>query len=230
MRTHRRGLRTAAAMIAVAVCAAIVLASGTTGDRVLGQFDFAHNAANLVDAKGLSGPNDVAIDSSATPNRVYVADEDNNRVLGWRDAASFSDGAPADLVIGQPDFISSDCLAASNNSLCIPAGVAADGSGNLYVADYGNSRVLEYTNPFTACAGAFPCVGGAANLVFGQGGDFTSSVCDFDTADGATSTAVDLCDPWGVAVDKAGNVYVADLGNSRVLEYNTPLTTDVTAD
>jgi sugar lactone lactonase YvrE len=230
MRTHRRGLRTAAAMIAVAVCAAIVLASGTTGDRVLGQFDFAHNAANLVDAKGLSGPNDVAIDSSATPNRVYVADEDNNRVLGWRDAASFSDGAPADLVIGQPDFISSDCLAASNNSLCNPAGVAADGSGNLYVADYGNSRVLEFTNPFTACAGAFPCVGGAANLVFGQGGDFTSSVCDFDTADAASSTAVDLCDPWGVAVDRAGNVYVADLGNSRVLEYNTPLTTDVTAD
>jgi hypothetical protein len=223
-------LGTAAAMIAVAVCAAIVLASGTTGDRVLGQLDFVHNAANLVDANGVSSPDDVAIDSSATPNRVYVADEDNNRVLGWRDAASFSNGAPADLVIGQQDFISSDCaIDTSNLNLCTPAGVAVDGAGNLYVADAGNSRVLEYTNPFTACGGAFPCVGGAANLVFGQGGDFTSSGCDSDTTDGS-STNIDLCDPWGVAVDHAGNVYVADLGNSRVLEYNTPLTTDVTAD
>ena len=94
-------------------------------------------------------------------------------MLGWRDAESFSNGAPADLVIGQPDFLSSDCAVTSNLSLCIPAGVAVDTSGNLYVADTGNSRVLEYTNPFAACAGVFPCVGGAANLVFGQGGDFT---------------------------------------------------------
>ena len=116
-------------MIAVAVCAAIVLASGTTGDRVLGQLDFAHSAPNLVDAKGVSTPDDVAIDLSATPNRIYVADEQNNRVLGWRDAESFSNGAPADLVIGQPDFLSSDCVATSNHSLCTPAGVAVDDLG-----------------------------------------------------------------------------------------------------
>ena len=46
----------------------------------------------------------MAIDTSATPNRLYVADDDNNRVLGWNDAASFANGAAADLVIGQPDF------------------------------------------------------------------------------------------------------------------------------
>ena len=228
MKRYRRSLGTAVAMIAV--CAAIVLASGTTGDRVLGQLDFAHDSPNLVDAKGVSSPNDVAIDLSATPNRIYVADEENNRVLGWKDAASFGNGTPADLVIGQPDFFSSDCVATGNDSLCTPAGVAVDGSGNLYVADSGNSRVLEFTSPFTACGGVFPCVGGPANLVFGQGGDFTSSGCDSDTDDGTSSTAIDLCGPWGVAVDGSGNVYVADLGNSRVLEYNSPLTTDVTAD
>ena len=230
MKRYRRKLGAAASIIVVAAFAAMVLASGTTGDRVLGQLDFAHGAANLVDAKGLSGPDDVAIDLSATPNRIYVADEENNRVLGWSDAESFSNGAPADLVIGQPDFLSSDCVATSSDNLCTPAGVAVDGSGNLYVADSGNGRVLEYTSPFKTCGGVFPCVGGPANLVFGQGGDFTSSGCDSDTADGTSSTAVDLCDPWGVAVDGTGNVYVADLGNNRVLEYNTPLTTDVTAD
>ena len=59
-------------MALVTLCAAIVVASGITADRVLGQFDFTHHAANLVDAKGLSGPDAVAIDSSVTPNLAAV--------------------------------------------------------------------------------------------------------------------------------------------------------------
>ena len=50
---HRR-LKIAAATVPLALLAVIVLASGTTADRVLGQFDFVHNAANLVDARGCS--------------------------------------------------------------------------------------------------------------------------------------------------------------------------------
>jgi len=216
-------------MIALALYAAIVLASGTTADTVLGQYDFTHTTPNLVDGKGLSSPYAVAIDASVTPNRVYVADDANNRVLGWTNAESFTNGAHADLVIGQPDFLSSKCAATNAASLCNPAGVAADGLGNLYVADLGNSRVLEYTTPFANCAGVFPCVGSPANLVFGQGGSPNSNVCDFDTADGS-STAVDLCEPTGIALDASGNLYVADGGNNRVLEYHTPLTIGVTAD
>ena len=225
---HRPTFGIGIATIAVALCAAIVFANGNIANRVLGQFDFTHQAANLVDAKGLSGPDSVAIDTSSSPNRVYATDSDNNRVLGWKDASSFTDGAPADLVIGQPDFISSACVAASSASLCAPAGVAVDAAGNLYVADFGHSRVLEYPNPFIACSGTFPCVGGPAALVFGQGGSFTSTGCNSDTL--GLPTAVDLCDPSRVAVDHLGNVFVADTGNNRVLEYNTPLTTDVTAD
>src|SRR5208283_4869108 len=171
-------------MIAVAPYAAIVLASGTTADRVLGQLGFMTSAVNMMNAEELNLPGAVAIDTSATPNRVYVADQNNNRVLGWRDAASFTNGAPADLVIGQPDFTSAppstaiSCTTASANSLCDPAGVAVDGAGNLYVADHLNSRVLEYTNPFMACNNTFPCVGGPANLAFGHGGSFTVGVCE----------------------------------------------------
>ncbi|HEY9156536.1 NHL repeat-containing protein [Candidatus Binatus sp.] len=230
---YRRSFGIAAAMFAVALYAVIVLASGTTSDRVLGQLDFTHKLPNLVDGKGLNLPQAVAIDSSATPNRIYVADEDNNRVLGWRDAGSFTNGAAADLVIGQPDFLSSLCngssAAVSAHSLCYPQGVAVDPSGNLYVADDYNNRVLEYANPFVACSNTFPCVGGPANLVFGQGGSFTSDLCNYDTFDGS-STAIDLCGPTAVAVDASANLYVADGSNNRVLEYNTPLTTDVTAD
>ncbi|MGD1027263.1 choice-of-anchor D domain-containing protein [Candidatus Binatus soli] len=173
-----------------------------------------------MDAKGLSSPDAVAIDASATPNRVYVADENNNRVLGWTDADSFTNGAPADLVIGQPDFISSNCNATGAGSLCKPNGVAVDGAGNLYVADGTNSRVLEYNAPLST--------GAAANMVFGQGGSFTSNACNFDGGDILPAlrspSANDLCSPSGVAVDGAGNLYVADGSNNhRVLEYNTPL-------
>ena len=219
---HRRTFGIAAVMLPVALYVAIVLASGTTADRVLGQVDFTHNGVH-VNAQGLYEPFAVAIDSSATPNHIYVADQDNDRVLGWRDAASFTNGQAADLVIGQPDFLTSFCNGASGavsaGSLCAPAGVAVDGSGNLYVADTNNNRVLEYTNPFAACKGVFPCVGGAANEVLGQDGSFTTPDCN----NGGVS-ANSLCDPVGVAVDGSGHLYVVDSNNSRVLEYNTPLT------
>jgi hypothetical protein len=217
-------------MLAVALYSAMVLGAAGDGaaDRVLGQFDFTHHAPNLVDARGMFGPNAVAIDASTTPNRIYVADAENNRVLGWNDASSFNNAAPADLVIGQPDFISSDCGSTSATSLCDPEGVVVDQSGNLYVADAGSNRVIEYANPFAACANTFPCVGGPANLVFGQGGSFTSAGCDSDTG-GTDSTSVDLCAPTGIAVDNSGNLYVADSGNNRVLEFNTPLASGVTA-
>ena len=106
--------------------------------------------------------------------------------------------------------------AISADSLCYPVGVAVDGAGNLYVADDGNSRVLEYNTPLTTDT--------TADTVFGQGGNFTSDDCD----NGGFS-ANSLCYPDGVAVDGAGNLYVADTDNSRVLEYNTPLT-NTTAD
>ncbi len=218
----------------------MVFASGSTANRVLGQLDFRHSTPNLVDAKGLSNPGAVAIDTSASPNRIYVTDSDNERVLGWNDAGAFANGAPADLVIGQPDFLSSVCIpfiagsicvcsVTTADSLCNPSGVAVDGAGNLYVSDNLRSRVLEFSNPFKACNNTFPCIGGPANLVFGQGGSFTATGCNLDTG-GTTPTNADLCEPTGLAVDKSQNLYVADSGNDRVLKYDTPLSTDTVAD
>ncbi len=218
---------------------AMVLATGISGDRVLGQLDFTHSTPNLVDATGLSNPLSVAIDTSATPNHIYVADSDNDRILGWKDADAFANGAPADLVIGQPDFLSSVCTpfiagsicicnVTSANNLCNPSGVATDHAGNLYVSDNLRNRVLGYSSPFEACS-TFPCVGGPAGLVFGQGGSFTAFECNFDTGTNF-STDADLCGPTGLAVDKSDNLYVADTDNNRVLKYDTPLTTDTVAD
>ena len=205
-------------MIAAALCAAIVLASGTTADLVLGQPNFTSNSAGFDSGQVLTSPVAVAIDTSATPNRVYVSDYTNNRVLGWNDAATLTNGQTADLVLGQPDFISS----APNNggesasTLVLPQGIVVDGSGNLYVADSGNNRVLEYNTPFAACEGVFPCVGPAASKVAGTCAGFTSYTCD-------GVSAYSLSGPAGLALN-AGELWVADTGDDRVLEFNTPLT------
>jgi len=77
--------------------------------------------------------------------------------------------------------------------------------------------VLEYDIPLATDT--------VADRVFGQGGSFTSSTCNL----GGIS-AGSLCEPHGVALDAAANLYIADGDNHRVLEYNTPLTTDTVAD
>lgn len=193
--------------------------SNVTAGLVLGQGDFTHGGPDIVKNSGMAGPSFVAIDRSVTPNHLYVSDSGNNRVLGWSDAATFTTGQAADLVIGQTDFVSYQCNQGmgetpSASTLCNPLGVAVDASGNLYVADYDNYRVLEYDHPF----GSGTSTGLAAHLVFGTcGGGFTMNLC------GSTVSADSLFEPWGVAVDSLNNLYVADSGKNRVLEYNTPL-------
>src|SRR5207302_551304 len=96
-------------------------------------------------------------------NRLYVADVANNRVLGYKNAADFLSGATADRKIGGGQIAKffSCTGTVSADSLCLPVGLAVDGSGNLYVSDRGNSRVLEYDQPF-APEGGTPGVPGAA--------------------------------------------------------------------
>ncbi|HEY2105504.1 MAG TPA: hypothetical protein VGH29_06950 [Candidatus Binataceae bacterium] len=163
---------------ALLLCARMLLAD-TVANRVLGQIDLVHNGVNIVTNVGVWTPNAVAVDHSVVPNRLYVADSGNHRVLGWRSIDALINGSSADLVIGQPDFLSwsSQCnnAAVTGATLCFPSGVAVDGNGNLYVVDQGNNRVLEYNDPFTTDT--------QPDLVFGQGGSFTSSACNKGRSD-----------------------------------------------
>ena len=199
----------------------------TLADLVLCQTNFTSNSVNAgqstVNNVGCNLAYAVAIDRSVTPNRVYVSDYSNNRILGWANETSLANGAPADLVIGQPTLSSGICnyggVGPGAGTLCVPMEIAVDSAGNLYVADRGNSRVLIYFTPFTTDT--------IADQVIGQT-DLTSGGCS--NPNNAVASASSLCVPTGVAVDAAGNVYVADMANNRVLEYNTPLTTDTVAD
>ena len=97
----------------------------------------------------------------------------------------------ADVVYGQ---LGSFTTSGSNdggitaNSLFQPAGVALDTSGNLYVADTFNSRVLFY-----------PAGSTTATRVYGQGGSFTS-----DTPNNGGVGPHGLYNPTGVALDSSG--------------------------
>ncbi len=191
-------------------------------DSVLGQGSFSDSVALPIGRSTFAYPRGIAIDRSVTPNRVYVADSFDHRVLGWRDVTGLASGAPADIVIGQSDFVSFFCNQKADvfspsttptlSTLCGPEELAVDGAGNLYVADTNNCRILVFADPFGTDQ--------VADVVLGQ-------------SSGCAASAVDqnrLYDPQGVAVDDAGNVYVADTLNCRILEYDRPLTTDTVPD
>ncbi len=124
--------------------------------RVFGhpQVELKTTAPNLVEGRELFSPLSVAIDASVIPHRIYVADTLNNRVLGWSNAGSFSNGQHADIVIGQKDFFSTipggplGSDKSLSSGLFQPTGVAVDTDGNLFVADAGNNRILRYKRPF----------------------------------------------------------------------------------
>src|SRR5208283_3312452 len=198
--------------------------------RVLGQASSAHNGLNLIDGTGYSTPWGVALDPSVTPNRLYVVDSQNNRVLGYGSVAAIDNLEPANAVFGQPDFVSYypnqfDSTATYDptaGTLAFPTAAVVDSTGNLYVADTGNSRVLVFLNPF----GLGQADGFLANLVIGQNGSFTIGQDGNFTAAGcpATPSAATLCVPNGLALDTVGNLYIVDAGYNRVLEFSTPST------
>ncbi len=186
-----------------------------TADRVFGQPDFSSNTPNNggLSATSLAYPFGMAVDAQGN---LYVTDLVDNRVLEY-DAPLTTDTS-AELVFGQPDFSSdtSNNGGVSANSLYLPGGVALDDRGNLYVADTNNNRVLEYDTPLKTDT--------TADRVFGQP-DFTSN-----TINNGGVSAKSLYSPSGLAIDAQGDLYVSDTFNHRVLEYNTPLITDTSAD
>src|SRR5664280_50540 len=99
---------------------------------------------NLVEGREFFNPTGIALDTSVTPPRIYVADTGNNRILAWKDAVNFTNAKFADLVIGQPDFFSTGVngpgvTGGMSTGFNSPTGLAVD-QGDLYVADSGNNR------------------------------------------------------------------------------------------
>ncbi len=198
--------------------------------KVLGDPNFTATAAkplaydssgpNWVEGRELNGPFGIALDTSVSPPIVYIADTGNNRVLGFRYATQLAAGAHADLILGQPDRFTNlpqgPTGASLTTGLRAPSGLAVDSSGNLYVADSGDNRILRYPKPFAQPAGyQFP------DMIIGQT-TFTGSTGD---TGGVTASTLLLTNGTtffahtGLAFDSSGNLWVADAGNHRVLRF-----------
>jgi sugar lactone lactonase YvrE len=215
----------AAVLVAMLSGPLSALTGDTAADHVIGQINFIHTGANLIDGKGLNWPARITIDEKVSPTRVYVADSNNHRVLGWKGGTvGFLSGAAADLVIGQPEFSSYQCNRSGSpgaNTLCSPMAMVVDSNSNLYIADTGNSRVVRYDSPFEACS-SFPCIAGSAAAVLGQPG-FVTGGCN-NPSHGANAFCLSSgFGGSGLVFDSLGHLYISDTGNSRILEYNNPL-------
>jgi hypothetical protein len=136
----------------------------------------------------LNGPTAVAVDASGN---VYIAETGNNVVR------MVSNGVITTFA-GNQSWVgyAGDNGPAASAVFHRPTGVAVDTSGNVYIADNYNNRIRRVSN------GVITTIAG--NGVQGYSGD------------NGPATAAELALPWGVAVDAAGNVYVADFFNNAV--------------
>ena len=194
------------------------LTTDLVADRVFGQLgSFVTSPANNggISADSLFNPLGIALDAS---DNLYVADSGNNRVLEY-DAPIATD-TTADRVFGQTLFttnLANMGSTATASSLFTPRAVNLDTAGRLYVSDVANNRLLVYNGPLSDAT---------ADYVLGQAGSFTTGSCNM----GGSPTASTLCSPGGAVIDAFDHLYLADSSNNRVLEYDSPLTTDTVAD
>jgi uncharacterized protein (TIGR03437 family) len=137
----------------------------------------------------LNGPQGLAVDSAGI---LYIADTQNHRV---RKVAA--NGAISTVAGNGTAGFGGDGGSATSAQLNLPFGVAVDAAGNLYIAEFGNNRVRKVSTN-----GNIGTIAG--NGVSGYSGDK------------GQAASAQLNGPQGVAVDSAGNVYIADTGNNRV--------------
>jgi uncharacterized protein (TIGR03437 family) len=138
----------------------------------------------------MSYPWDVTFDSAGN---MLIADSSNNRIRLVDANGNISTVAGS----GTTGGYSGDLGPATSALLSIPIGIAADNAGNFYIADNANNviRMVDGLGVISTIAG------GATNGFSGDGGPGDSAELD---------------NPYGVATDASGNVWVVDRNNHRV--------------
>lgn len=192
------------AAMSLAVHAQVPLSNNMPASGVLGQTDFVSSTSGLT-ASTLNTPKGIAVDP--TTGKLFVSDYENRRVLRWSSVDKMINGAAAEAVLGQPDF-TSNTGGTSATLMSRPYGIYVDAAGRLWVADLSNARVLRFDNASTIPSGS------PANKVLGQM-DFTTGTVNTGGISASTMNR-----PISVFGDAAGNLYVSDRDNRRVLRFN----------
>ena len=133
---------------------------------------------------------------------LYITDLGNNRIRKVN-----TNGIITTFAGNGNNAYSGDGGQAANASLSEPTGIAVDCSGNLYIADMGNSRIRKVDTggyiSTVAGGGSIP-----ANLLSGPSGSFAA-------------TNIQLSSPYGVAVDTNGNLFISDTYDERIETVDT---------
>lgn len=141
--------------------------------------------------------------------RLVVCDTGNHRVLIWHGPAAITSHAPADVVLGQPDFTTEGAQAGGRGperGMRLPTGVLVH-EGRLLVADAWNHRLLVWDRvPESSDV--------APDHVVGQ-----PDAVSVDENRGTGCSPTGFYWPFGVAM-VAGRLWVADTGNRRVLGFD----------
>ena len=139
----------------------------------------------------LNNPHGVAVDVTGN---LLIADSDNNRIR----LVDLTTGIITTIAgTGEDDFAGDNGLALAAG-LSFPSDVAADGSGNVFIADAGNGRIRK--------------VAADTNVITTVAGDGTFQL----SGDGGAATEAGLNDARNLAVDSGGNLFIADFANKRI--------------
>lgn len=180
------------------------LKSGANAEAVLGQINFSSTSAATAQAR-FNGPAGICVDRKG---RLWVADRNNHRVVMFEGASTLSNGAPADLVLGQAGFVT-NASGTSATAMNAPFGVFVDKDDNLWVAEQGNHRVTKFSSASTLTNGT------AASVALGQP--------DLNTGTLGLS-ATKMAGPSGIFADANGALWVAEQNNNRVLRFDAAAT------
>jgi sugar lactone lactonase YvrE len=183
---------------------AVVTPFGTAGSGAVDSWGYGGNGLQVPNSLiQLELPQNLAVDSAGN---LYIADSYNSAIRKISASTHI-----ITTIAGQGNTSACDVMSACNGHgfsgdggaatsayLAFPWGVAADNSGNVYIADTYNNRIRK----ITASTGVITTIAGTGTAGY--------------SGDGGAPTSAKLNLPEDVAVDQSGNIYIADQGNNRI--------------